>query len=89
MAKVETVPINQLPPHMRTWLEKGVVAGVYNNNMEAMWQPGLLGPRLQELMRIRSAQINGCNNRAVAIKHDGRSGRVSRVLVNKTLYAER
>jgi alkylhydroperoxidase family enzyme len=98
MARVEAVPIDQLTPQARTWLEEGVAAGVYNNNTGeipssmrtlayssyalgashalsmAMWQHGLLGPRLQELLRIRSAQVNGCANCAAAIKDDGVSG---------------
>jgi alkylhydroperoxidase family enzyme len=37
----------------------------------ALWQHGLLESRLTELVRIRSAQVNGCDACAASIKDDG------------------
>jgi alkylhydroperoxidase family enzyme len=36
-----------------------------------LWQHGLLESRLSELVRVRSAQVNGCDFCAASIKDDG------------------
>src|SRR5690606_14772755 len=39
-------------------------------NSKALWHAGILGDRIAELVRIRSAQVNGCDGCAARIKGD-------------------
>ncbi|MET0378744.1 MAG: carboxymuconolactone decarboxylase family protein, partial [Spongiibacteraceae bacterium] len=64
----------EIPPSMRTLAWSSYALDAAHAMGMAMWKPGLLGMRLQELVRIRSAQVNGCSNCASAIKDDGVSG---------------
>jgi alkylhydroperoxidase family enzyme len=63
-----------IPPSMRTlcWSRYAIDTALAQG--DAMWREGLLGRRLKELVRIRSAQINGCANCAGAIKDDSVDG---------------
>jgi alkylhydroperoxidase family enzyme len=61
----------EIPPSMRTLAWSSYALDAAHALAMAMWRPGLLGLRLQELLRIRSAQVNGCANCAAAIKDDG------------------
>jgi len=61
----------QIPPSMRTLAWSTHTLEVAHASTMAGWGKGLLEPRLQELIRIRSAQVNGCANCASAIKDDG------------------
>jgi len=64
----------QLPPSMRTLAWSTHALEVAHAGAMAGWRGGLLDARLCELIRIRSAQVNGCSNCAAAIKEDGVSG---------------
>jgi hypothetical protein len=59
---------HQPPPSMRTVAYSLYALRGEHALMREMWRDGLLEPRLKELVRIRSAQINGCQNCASAIK---------------------
>jgi len=64
----------QFPPAMRILAWSTQALEVAHAGAMARWRAGLLDARLQELVRIRSAQVNGCANCAAAIKEDGVSG---------------
>jgi alkylhydroperoxidase family enzyme len=61
----------QIPPSMRTLAWSTHALEVAHANAMASWEQGLLDAKLKELVRIRSAQVNGCANCASAIKDDG------------------
>ncbi len=64
----------QLPPSMRTLAWSTHALSVAHAGAMAGWRSGLLDDKLRELVRIRSAQVNGCANCSAAIKEDGVSG---------------
>ena len=63
-----------LPSTVRTlaWSAQALEAA-HSNSMKN-WPPGLLGSRLKDLVRIRSAQVNGCDHCAAAVKDEDVSG---------------
>jgi alkylhydroperoxidase family enzyme len=60
----------EIPPSMRTLAWSTSTLRTAHAHGMADWRAGLLGARLKELIRIRSAQVNGCANCASAIKED-------------------
>src|SRR5690606_2714509 len=77
----------EIPPSMRTLAWSSYALDAAHALGMAMWKPGLLGMRLQELLRIRSAQVNGCSNCAAAIKDEGVSGDDVACLIDMDLSA--
>lgn len=61
-----------LPPsQLRVMAYSSVVLRATYAQQSALWHQGLLDPRLRELVRIRSAQVNGCDACAAAVKEPG------------------
>jgi alkylhydroperoxidase family enzyme len=56
------------PPAMRILAYSNTALRASHEQGTVMWRAGLLDARLVELVRIRSAQVNGCDTCAVAIK---------------------
>jgi len=60
-----------LPPApLRVMASNSTVLRATAAQSTALWQHGLLEGRLKELVRIRSAQVNGCDACAASIKDD-------------------
>lgn len=70
------------PPSMRTLAWSDYAFRCEDALLKEMWKDGLLDGRLKELIRLRSAQINGCSNCASAIKDDSVSGEDVQCMVN-------
>jgi alkylhydroperoxidase family enzyme len=61
-----------LPPsQLRVMAYNSVVLQATYAQQAALWHRGLLEPRIRELVRIRSAQVNGCDACAAAVKEPG------------------
>lgn len=57
------------PLQIFAYAKQSAIAG--DESYKRMFKQGLLGPRLEELLRIRSAQVNGCGPCSSSIKDDG------------------
>jgi alkylhydroperoxidase family enzyme len=77
----------ELPGWMRILAWNSYVLNAANAQGKAMWRAGMLGDRLKELIRIRSAQVNGCNNCAGAIKEDSVDGEAVACMIDMDLSA--
>jgi alkylhydroperoxidase family enzyme len=58
----------QSPSPIRLMAYNSAVLSATYAQSAALWHQGLLEDRLKELMRIRSAQVNGCDACAAAVK---------------------
>ena len=77
----------QIPPSMRTLAWSTSTLRTAHARTLTDWRAGLLDPKLKELIRIRSAQVNGCANCAGAIKEDGVDGEAVACMIDMDFAA--